>query len=50
MASNIFELSVYFLKNFKEKFIDKIIELLEFELPASENKVEPIILEILFRL
>ena len=39
-----------FLRGFKEKFVDKINELLESELPSSENRVEPLYLEIVFKL
>eukprot|EP00347_Sterkiella_histriomuscorum_P019571 403341127 len=47
---NLYDLSVTYLKNFKDKFADKLIEHLEAELPNSENRVEPIYLEIIFRM
>lgn len=50
MVSNLSELGISYLKGFKEKFLDKIVECLEQELPASENKVEPLYLEVIFRL
>ena len=50
MVVNLSELGINFLRNFKERFIDKVVELLDKELPASENKVEPLYLEVIFRL
>ena len=50
LVSNVSDIGVNFLKGFKERFIDKVIESLEQELPASANKVEPLYLEVVFRL
>lgn len=50
MIQNIYDLSVTYIKGFKENYMNKIIELIEHELPNSENKVEPVYLEIVFRL
>lgn len=38
------------MKSFKAQFADKVIESLEQEMPASENRVEPLYLEVVFRL
>ena len=47
---NLYDMAVSYLKNFKEKFLDKLIEFLEQEIPTSENKMEPLYLEVIFRL
>jgi len=48
--TNLHELSCKFLRCFREHFLDKVVESLEQELPASENRVEPLYLEVIFRL
>ena len=50
MNQNLSELGISFMKAFKERFLDKILESLSQEIPASENRVEPLFLEIIFKL
>ncbi len=47
---NLSEIAISFLRSFKERFLDKVIESLEQELPSSENRVEPLFLEIVFKM
>ncbi|CDW91827.1 exocyst complex component 5 [Stylonychia lemnae] len=47
---NLYDLAVNYLKGFKERYMDRIIEYLEQELPNSDNRVEPLYLEIIFKL
>lgn len=46
----MYEISVNYIKSFKEKFMHEIIKFLESELPACDYKIEPIYLEIIFKL
>ncbi len=50
MLTNLSDLGSCFLKTFKERFLDPFLASLEQELPASENRVEPLYLEVIFRL
>lgn len=50
LTQNLWEMGGSFLKSFKDGFLDKVVQTLEQELPASDNKVEPLYLEVIFRL
>jgi hypothetical protein len=50
LIANLSEISTTFLRSFKERFLDKLIESLELELPSSDNRVEPLFLEIVFKM
>ena len=51
-VSNIYDMGMAILKHFKERFLERVIgaEVLEKEIPASENRVDSLFFEVIFRL